>query len=85
MPRPLSDTGRPPLLKLKIRGNVELRPILCPLEPEGEEEEFCFLVGAIEVNWELVPINALDTAEANRTELLNDSTRKTLHTRLTKK
>lgn len=85
-PLPLSDAGMPPLLKFKIHGNVELRPIIWQIveSNRSDEEEFVILAGAIEVSWKWVPSNALEIAESRRQELLKDESRKARHSRFKK-
>ena len=85
-PLPLSDAGQPPLLKFKIHGDVELRPIIWQMieAPRAEDEEFVLLAGAIEVSWKYVPLNVLEIAEYRRQELLKDENRKARHSRFKK-
>lgn len=85
-PLPLSDAGQPPLLKLKIHGNVELRPIIWQMVEAdcSDREEFVLLAGAIEVSWKYDPSNVLEVAENRRQELLKDDSRKARHARFKK-
>lgn len=84
MPQPLSETGEPHIKKLKVRGSVQLRPLLCEIEPDDSEEQWVFLVGAFEINWKYDPPAALEIATERRKELLEDETRKTIHVRFKK-
>ena len=85
-PLPLSDVGKPPLLKLKIHGKVELRPIIWQLveADRADDEEFVLLAGAKEVSYKYVPLDVLEIAENRRQELLKDESRKTRHARFKK-
>jgi hypothetical protein len=42
------------IYKLKVKGNVQLRPLLCK-GPINNDEEFTLLIGAKEVQGELQP------------------------------
>lgn len=57
LPVILTGTDTPGILKLRIKGNVQLRPMLCkgPVDVDGE---FSLLIGAIEVGSKLKPLNA---------------------------
>lgn len=81
MPQTLSDTGEPNIKKLKVHGKVQLRPLLCKIDSDDGDEQWVFLVGAIEKGWNLDPHDALATAKKRRMELLADETRKTIHVR----
>lgn len=79
----LSETGEPHIKKLKVHGNIQLRPLLCKLtDNDAEEEEFALLLGAFEIQSEYVPRNALSVAAEYRQELLKDETRKRNHVRI---
>jgi hypothetical protein len=64
------------IYKLVIHADVMLRPMLCK-GPFDMNAEFTLLLGAKEVQWELIP----DPAEAvkNRDVLLTDKTRRKLY------
>jgi len=57
----LSATDTPGILKLRVKGNVQLRPMLCkgPINIDGE---YTLLLGAVEVGGRLVPDRADDVA-----------------------
>jgi hypothetical protein len=65
----LADTGNRHIKKLRVRGKVQLRPMLC-LGPIILDSEFTFLQGAIEKDYKLIPPDATDRAEENRSDLL---------------
>ena len=53
----LCGSETPGILKLRVKGNVQLRPMLCrgPIEID---KEFTLLLGACEVGGKLVPRDA---------------------------
>ena len=59
------------IYKLKIHGEVMLRPLLCR-GPIDNETEYTFLAGAKEVNFQLVPQNVSTVATARRSEVIAD-------------
>lgn len=61
------------IYKLKVHGNVQLRPHLCR-GPVDNDAEFTLLVGAREVGGRLDPRNVLDTAVARKLEVAGDPT-----------
>ncbi|HEV3279398.1 MAG TPA: hypothetical protein VG860_21585 [Terriglobia bacterium] len=64
--------GYPNTYKLTCKGRVQLRPMLCR-GPVKNDQEFTFLIGATERDWEYVPSNAPKEAENRRLEVLADS------------
>ena len=64
--------------KLRVRGSVQLRPLLC-FGPFDMNEEFTFLLGAVERDWKLRPHNAIERANENREELIAAPTRREEH------
>src|SRR4051812_26773926 len=62
VPHILADTGVPHIKKLKAKGSVQLRPLLCKLTADAGEEEFVLLVGAKEIGSKYEPRDALDQA-----------------------
>lgn len=56
-PELLSATNTPGILKLRIKGKVQLRPMLCR-GPVSVGQEYTLLLGAIEVGDELEPAQA---------------------------
>lgn len=80
-PQLLSDSKQPGIKKIKVQGNPKLRPLLCKVPTEeGEIEEWVLLVGAYEVNWDLVPEDAYIDAAIRKKEVLDGIARKTIHT-----
>jgi hypothetical protein len=70
-------TGEPCIYKLKVQGQVKLRPMLC--EGPGNEQAFTFLLGAREISWAYEPSGAPKTAGEYRDDLMRNPTRRTLH------
>ena len=70
------------IYKLCVKGRVQLRPMLCK-GPIDNEREFTLLLGAREVGGNLVPRDAPQRAERNRTEVVNDRERRCEHERIT--
>src|SRR5438270_8231417 len=64
------------IYKLKAKGNVMLRPMLCKGPPQSREDEYTLLLGAIEKDFLLDPDDAIDRAEENRLILIADSARR---------
>lgn len=68
-------------LKCKTKG-VQLRPMLCR-GPIDDNSEFTILIGAREIDWELVPGDAVEKAEGRRTEVVgNPKERRQTHERV---
>jgi hypothetical protein len=63
------------LKKMKIRGNVALRPLLV-LGPRLKESEITFLLMAQEKDRKYVPRDAEERAERRLQEILNDERRR---------
>lgn len=70
-PDPLTGSSVAGIQKLRIRGNVQLRPMLCH-GPIAHDTEFTLLCGAIEVGGNLVPTNAPSKAEERKAEVVED-------------
>ncbi len=81
IPGILSPTGIPCVFKLKIRGKVQLRPLLCEGPGKGEEA-FTLLLGAFEVSDDYVPMGAPLIAARLRESLIRDMRRRVLHERV---
>ena len=71
LPNTLSATNEPGILKLRIHGNVQLRPLLCR-GPVQIDKEFTLLLGAKEVGSVLRPKNAEQTAVFRKGEVTLD-------------
>jgi hypothetical protein len=65
----LAGTGVAHIYKLRVKGNVQLRPMLCR-GPVENDAEFTLLYGAIEVGSALQPANAAERAAVIREEIL---------------
>jgi hypothetical protein len=70
-PELLSGTDTPGIMKLRIKGNVQLRPMLCK-GPVDVNTEFTLLMGATEVGGKLKPKNADAVAGGLKNEVRND-------------
>jgi len=81
IPGILAPTGVPAIFKLKVHGQVQLRPMVCE-GPGRTELEFTFLLGATEESWDYLPANAPDIAAAIRNDLLVHPDRRTAHERV---
>jgi len=81
IPGILAPTAVPAIFKLKIQGQVKLRPMVCQ-GPGRAEASFTFLLGAKEISWEYDPANAPDLAAEIRNDLLAHPDRRTLHERV---
>jgi hypothetical protein len=68
----LSDTSNPHIKKLRVRGNVQLRPLLCRGPASQAGDEFTLLAGATERDGVLAPATALADAETRRTAVIAD-------------
>lgn len=70
-PHMLTDTKVSGIQKLRVKGNVQLRPLLCkgPVDVLGE---FTLLFGAKEVSSKLVPKDAEDKAKDIKAEVKKD-------------
>jgi len=79
IPNVVSPTGVSSIFKLKVQGQVKLRPMLC--EGPGDAISFTFLLGAKEVQFELVPSGAPEIAANYRKDLVVHPTRRCLHER----
>jgi len=71
-PEILAGTGTAGILKLKIKGNVQLRPLLCR-GPMNAGTEYTMLMGATEVGGKLKPKNADATANRLKAAVIADS------------
>lgn len=81
VPHVLTDTPVPGIRKLRVKGNVQLRPLLCR-GPINGEVEYTFLMGATERDSQLVPDDAPETADARRATVANDVRRRCTHARI---
>lgn len=81
VPQVLSDTHVAGIRKLRVRGNVQLRPILCR-GPHAIDKEYTFLLGAFEVGDRYDPREAPETGDARRAVVANDINRRCKHERV---
>lgn len=65
-PQMLTGTDTAGIMKLRVHGNVQLRPLLCD-GPIEVGKEFTLLLGAKEVGSKLVPTDADRIADINKT------------------
>jgi hypothetical protein len=80
-PHLLSDTGVIHIYKLKVQGNPKLRPLLCKGTVDNEKE-YTLLVGAMEIQWEYEPKDALVQDSDRRKKLLIDPAKRCKHERV---
>ncbi len=78
IPGIVAPTSIASIFKLKVQGQVKLRPMLCQ-GPGAGERAFTFLLGAKEVSWRLVPRSAPETAAEYRQDLIDHPERRVLH------
>jgi len=81
IPGILAPTGTPSIFKLRVRGSVQLRPLLCEGPGRGESA-FTFLCGAKEIGGDYEPRNALETATDLRNDLIAHPDRRIEHERV---
>lgn len=65
-PQILTGTDTPGILKLRVHGNVQLRPLLCE-GPIAIDKEYTLLLGAKEVGGRFDPARADQMADSNKT------------------
>lgn len=70
-PNMLTGTETPGILKLRIKGNVQLRPLLCK-GPVDIDSEYTLLMGAKEIGGKWSPKNAPSTANDKKCEVVAD-------------
>lgn len=81
-PKMLTGTDEPGIQKLRIRGNVELRPLLCK-GPINTNEEYTLLKGAKEVGDKLIPQDSLEKAKQHKAAIkLDPNSRRKIHERI---
>ncbi|WP_175910594.1 hypothetical protein [Burkholderia metallica] len=81
VPHVLTDTPVAGIRKLRVKGNVQLRPLLCR-GPINGDSEYTFLMGATERDGQLVPDTAPETADVRRATVANDGRRRCKHERI---
>ena len=80
-PQILTGTDTAGIQKLRVRGKIELRPMVCT-GPINHEKEFTLLVGAIEKQGKLEPKKADQIADKRKKEVIKDKTRRIDHERI---
>ena len=81
-PEILTDTRVSGIQKVRCRGNVQLRPLLCR-GPVSVKEEFTLLMGAKEIGDKWVPRDAPSIAKMRKEEVIKDPiNRRTKHERV---
>lgn len=71
LPNTLTGTDTPGILKLRVKGGVQLRPMLCK-GPVATESEFTLLLGAKEIGGKLNPLKADELANDLKAEVIAD-------------
>jgi hypothetical protein len=80
LPEILTNTHVRGILKLRIKGNVQLRPLLCR-GPHGDGE-YTLLMGAKEVGDCWQPKDAAETADVRKAAVAADKNRRCKHERI---
>ena len=81
-PHVLTDTDVPGIQKLRVQGNVKLRPLLCK-GPVQVHAEYTFLMGAKEIGSKWVPANAPKKANDKKQAVrANPKTRRIEHEKI---
>ena len=71
LPAILTGTDVPGILKLCVKGQVQLRPLLC-FGPIKVKTEFTLLMGAKEVGGKIKPNKAFETADSYKQHVIAD-------------
>lgn len=71
LPEILTGTDIPGILKLRVKGQVQLRPLLC-FGPIKVKTEFTLLMGAKEVGGKIDPKKAFETADSYKQHVIAD-------------
>jgi hypothetical protein len=83
IPGTVAPTGVASIFKLKVQGQVKLRPMLC--EGPGDKTSFTFLLGAKEVQFAYDPEDAPNTAASYRQDLISNPDRREINERINRK
>jgi hypothetical protein len=81
LPQILTGTDTSGILKLRVHGKVQLRPMLCK-GPINNETEFTLLIGATERDSCLIPDKADAKANDRKNIIITDHTRRCCHERV---
>lgn len=80
-PHVLTDTPTSGIQKLRVKGNIQLRPMLCK-GPINNENEFTLLIGAIERDSRLEPDKADEKAKDRKNIIIGNPNRRCPHERI---
>ena len=80
-PQILTDTPSPGIQKLRVKGKVQLRPMLCK-GPVDNEKEYTLLIGATERDSKFVPDKADQIANQRKQIIIENHSRRCLHERI---
>jgi hypothetical protein len=80
-PHVLTDTPTRGILKLRVKGKVQLRPMLCK-GPINNEQEYTLLIGATERDSKFVPDKADQTANQRKQTIIKNPERRCPHERI---
>ncbi|MEQ1637813.1 MAG: hypothetical protein ABL903_14105 [Methylococcales bacterium] len=80
-PHVLTDTPTSGIQKLRVKGKVQLRPMLCK-GPIDNEKEYTLLIGAMERDSKLVPDKADQIANERKQTIIKNFTRRCPHERI---
>lgn len=80
-PQVLTGTPTAGILKLRVKGKVQLRPMLCN-GPINNEKEFTLLIGATERDFLFVPDKADEKANDRKKLIIENPNRRCLHERI---
>jgi hypothetical protein len=80
-PQVLTDTPTPGIQKLRVKGKVQLRPMLCK-GPVDKEKEYTLLIGATERDSKFVPDKADQIANQRKQIIIENHNRRCLHERI---
>jgi hypothetical protein len=83
IPNIVAPTGVPSIFKLRVQGQVKLRPMLCA--GPRDEVSFTFLLGAKEVQFKYEPAGAPNIAASYRNDLIANPHRRERHERANRK
>ena len=77
-PQMLTDTPLRGIMKLRVHGNVQLRPLLCR-GPVSATAEYTLLLGAKEIGGRWSPAGAPETAKQHRDDVSADPDHRRKH------
>lgn len=80
-PETLAGTGVGGVEKIRVKGQTQLRPLLCD-GPVAVGSEFTLLLGAREVGSKWSPKDAPEQALANKQKVISDHNRRRAHERV---